>query len=65
MGFPKGAIASLLVKGGVKTPSAKWLRSFVKAQLMLCDGELSDQSLLRTDSFFLCSGNFAVSFANF
>jgi len=26
MGFPKGALASPLVKGGVKTPSAKWLR---------------------------------------
>jgi hypothetical protein len=24
VGFPKGAIASPLVKGGVKTPPAKW-----------------------------------------
>ena len=26
MGFPEGAIAFPLVKGGVKTPPAKWLR---------------------------------------
>ncbi len=29
IGFPKVALASPLVKGGVKTPTAKWLRLFV------------------------------------
>ncbi len=29
MGFPKGALASPLVKGGVKTLTAKWLGLFV------------------------------------
>ena len=46
MGFPKGAIASPLVKGGVKTPPAKWLRLLTATEA----GNLRSQFMtLRTE----------------
>ena len=38
MGFPKGALASPLVKGEVKTLPAKWLRLLTLDGGFLCDG---------------------------
>jgi hypothetical protein len=41
MGFPERAIAFPLVKGGVKTPPAKWLRLLDGSEKRkgICNGE--------------------------
>jgi hypothetical protein len=46
-------------------PHGSLKNQFVKAQPCVAMEKLSDQSVSRTDSFFLCSGNIARSFANF
>ncbi len=62
MGFPKGALASPLVKGGVKTPPAKWHRLFSELGV-LCVFALAQWNILSTEVLSFHSRHYSTGLA--